>query len=150
MEYKELQQTYGITCIPILGLLPSIDLVKSFPFCLMHLLFENLAPNLVLHWKGTFKKLDPSEDPYVLSDEVWETIGLETICSIHTTPSGMVCAMPDIWVHALKYTAESWAFWITWIAPYMLKDRLPPENYDHHLLLTDIIKAITSLAVEED
>lgn len=149
-EYKEIQQRYGVTSVPILGLLPSIDLVKSFPYGMMHLLFENLAPNLVLLWKGIYKNLDSSEDPYVLDEKVWETIGKETIGSIRTTPSSMVRAMPDIFLHATKYTAESWAFWITWLAPYLLEGRLPNDHYEHLLLLVDIIKAVTSLELEED
>jgi hypothetical protein len=149
-ECKEIQQKNGITCVPILGLLCSIDLVKSFPYGLMHLLFENLAPNLVSHWKGQFKNLDPSEDPYVLKEKVWETIGLETVGSIRTTPSWMVRAMPDIHLHATKYTAKSWAFWITWMAPYLLKDQLPMRHYEHILLLADIIKIVTSLEIKEE
>jgi hypothetical protein len=149
-ECKEIQQRCGITCVPILGLLCSIDLIKSFPYGLMHLLFENLAPNLVAHWKGTFKNLDPSDDPYALDEKVWEAIGLETIGSIRMTPSWMVRAMPDIHLHSTKYTAESWAFWLTWMAPYLLEGRLPVEHYEHLLLLVDIIKAVTSLALEED
>jgi hypothetical protein len=80
-EYKTIQSRYGITCIPILGLLPSIDLVKSFPFGMMHLLFENNAPNLILHWKGIYKILIPEEDPQ---------IGKETADTVRTTPSSMV------------------------------------------------------------
>lgn len=148
-KYKEVQTSYGITCVLILGLCPSINLIRSFPYGLMHLLFENLVPNLVLHWKGTFKNLDPSQDPYVLSNEVWEDIGQETVHSIHMTPSWMVRAMLDICIHVSRYTAESWAFWITWIMPYVLEDRLPPNHYQHLLLLMNIIKAITSLKLEE-
>ncbi|KIM19970.1 hypothetical protein M408DRAFT_311094 [Serendipita vermifera MAFF 305830] len=66
------------------------------------------------------------------------------------TPSWMVRAMPDIHLHSTKYTAESWAFWITWMAPYLLFDRLPDEHYQHLLLLVDIIKAVTSLELEEE
>lgn len=146
-EYKQIQQEFGVTCVPILGLLPSIDIVKSFPYGLMHLLFENLAPNMVDHWKGTFKKLSPAGSPYILSDDTWKKIGEETIGSIRTTPSTMIRAMPDIWLHATKYTAESWAFWITWMAPYLLEDRLPARHYRHLLLLVDIIKIATSLEI---
>jgi hypothetical protein len=42
----------------------------------MHQLFENVCPKMFLHWKGTFKDLS-LDDPYVLSDEVWQTIGAE-------------------------------------------------------------------------
>ena len=149
-EHKAIQSQYGITCIPILGLLPSIDLVHSFPFGLMHLLFENNAPNLVLHWKGTYKTLTPDEDPYALDPATWVQIGKETANTVHTNPSSMVCAMPNIDIHASRFTAESWAFWITWIAPYVMEGRLPRVHYDHLILFTHIIKAATSLEITED
>lgn len=58
--------------------------------------------------------------------------------------------MPNIDIHASRFTAESWAFWITWIAPYVMEGRLPRVHYDHLILLTDIIKAATSLEITED
>jgi hypothetical protein len=149
-EYKHIQSEYGITCIPILGLLPSIDLVKSFPFRMMHLLFENNAPNLVLHWKGTYKTLTPEGDSYALDAATWAQIGKETTDTIRTTPSSMVRAMPNIDIHASKFTAEAWAFWITWIAPYVMEGRLPQEHYDHLILFTDIIKVATSLEITNE
>jgi hypothetical protein len=149
-EYKEVQSEYGITCIPILGLLPLIDLVKSFPYGLMHLLFENNAPNMVMHWQGNYKKLDSQDDAYALDDAIWEQIGLETAATIRTTPSTMTRATPDIWLHSSKFTAESWAFWITWLAPYLMEGRLPAVHYDHLLLFTDIIKIVTSLEITEE
>lgn len=149
-EFKEIQSTYGITCVPILGLLPSIDIIKSYPFGLMHLLTENLFPNMVNHWKGTFKKLDPSEDEYALAENVWEQIGKETAACTRSTPSWMIRAMPDVWLDGSKYTAESWAFWMTWLAPYLMKDRLPEPHYEHLILLTDIVKLATSLEITEE
>lgn len=61
----------------------------------------------------------------------------------------MVCTMPNIWLHASKYTAKSSAFWITWMAPILLKDRLPDEHYKHLLLFSKIIKTVTALSITE-
>lgn len=149
-DYEKIQKSHGITCVPILGLLPSIDMGKSFPYGAMHLLFENNAPNMVLHWKGIYKNLDPRDDPYALDDKTWAQIGLETAATVRTTPSTMSRATPDIWLHSSKFTAESWAFWITWLSPYLMKDRLPAIHYEDLLLLTDIIKAVTSLEISEE
>jgi Transposase family tnp2 len=148
-EHEAIQKARGITCIPILGLLPSTDLVRSFPFGLMHLLFENNAPNLVAHWKGNYKKLDPTDDPYALDEKTWKVIGKETASSVRTTPSWMARAMPDIWENSARYTAEAWAFWITWVAPYVMEGRLPDEHYRHLLLFSHIIKTATLLEIEE-
>jgi hypothetical protein len=149
-EYKQIQSTYGITCIPILGLLPSIDLVKSYPYGMMHLFFENDAPILVGHWQGEFKTLNTDDDPYKLDEDTWVKIGTETTSSVRMTPSSMVRAMPDIWSNSSSYTAESWAFWITWVTPYVMEGRLPQEHYDHLLLFTDIVKAAMSIKITED
>jgi hypothetical protein len=146
-EYEELTKKHGVTGIPLLGLLPSIDMVKSFPYGLMHQLFANAVPNLVLHWKGDFKKLDPVEDVYALSQAAWEAIGSATAASARTTPSWMIRLMPDIFLNSHKYTCESWAFWIVWIAPLLLKGRLPEEHYQHLLLFSKIIKVATSLEI---
>jgi hypothetical protein len=149
-EYKKVQQEYGVTCVPLLGLLPSINIPNSFSYGLMHLLYENLAPNMWSHWIGNFKKLEPDHDPYHLDENILATIGEETIGCVHTTPSTMVRAMPNIFLHATKFTAESWAFWITWLAPYLLEGRLPNPHYEHLLLLVDVIKMATSLEITEE
>jgi hypothetical protein len=146
-EYEELTKKHSVTGIPLLGLLPSIDMVKSFPYGLLHQLFANAIPNLVLHWKGDFKKLDSAEGIYALSQAAWEAIGSATAASAHTTPSWMIRLMPDIFLNSHKYTCESWAFWIVWIAPLLLKGHLPEDHYQHLLLFSKIIKVATSLEI---
>jgi hypothetical protein len=116
----------------------------------MHLLFENLAPNMFSHWTGKFKTLEPDHDPYYLDKDTCVIIGQETIGCVCTTPSTMIRAMPDIFLHSTKFTAKSWAFWITWLAPYLLQDRLPNRHYQHLLLLVDIIKMATSLEITQE
>jgi len=149
-EYKRVGQEHGVTCLPLLGLLPSINIPNSFPYGLMHLLFENLAPNMFSHWTGKFKTLEPDHDPYYLDEDTCAIIGQETIGCVRTTPSTMIRAMPDIFLHSTKFTAESWAFWITWLAPYLLQNRLPNRHYQHLLLLVDIIKMATSLEITQE
>ncbi|KIM21216.1 hypothetical protein M408DRAFT_110138, partial [Serendipita vermifera MAFF 305830] len=146
-EAEEIQREYGIVCIPALGILPSMDIVMSFPFGFMHLLFENNAPGLVQHWKGTYKKISSPDDEYALDEETWEDIGKETADAARTIPALMARATPDIWTQSCRYTAESWAFWITWQAPYVMKDRLPGPHYQHLLLFGKIIKLATSLEI---
>jgi hypothetical protein len=146
-EFEAIGKKYGVTCVPILCLLPSMDAVKSFPYGLMHQLFANTAPNMVLHWKGAFKELDSTHDQYVLDESVWKKIGLETVASARTTPSWMIRLMPDVFLHAGKYTCESWAFFITWLAPYLFEGRLPDDHYQHLLLFSNIVKLATSLEI---
>ncbi|KAG8830259.1 hypothetical protein FRC17_005140 [Serendipita sp. 399] len=145
-DFIALQQKYGVTCVPIVGLLPSIDIVKSFPYGLMHQLFENLCPNMVNHWKGRFTQLSSTSDPYYIKSEVWKQINTDTRESARLTPSWMVRLMPDL---TSSYTAESWAFWMTWMSPYLLFGRLPDEHYQHLLLMVRMIKLATSLEITE-
>ncbi|KIM34175.1 hypothetical protein M408DRAFT_59842 [Serendipita vermifera MAFF 305830] len=109
----------------------------------MHLIFENNAPGIVQHWKGTYKKIGSPEDEYALDEETWEVIGEETADAAKTIPALMARATPNIWTQACRYTAESWAFWITWQAPYVMKGRLPDPHYRHLLLFCKLIKLAT-------
>jgi len=148
-ERSRIQQRKGINGVPILSLLPSVDLGRSFPFGLMHQLFENACPNMVRHWKGIFKDLPTDEDPYVIDKDIWRKIGIEGMQSSRTTPSQTVRLMPNIAESQSKFTAEAWGFWMTWLAPYLLEDRLPDEHYKHLLLLSKIIKSATRLEITE-
>jgi hypothetical protein len=40
----------------------------------MHLIFENLVPNLIRHYTGDFKGLDTGTESYDLPKSVWEAI----------------------------------------------------------------------------
>jgi hypothetical protein len=62
----------------------------------MHLIFENLAPNLVDHWTGRFKNLDEGSERYVIDAKIWEIIGKETSASSDTVPAAFVSKLPDI------------------------------------------------------
>jgi hypothetical protein len=85
----------GINTRLILSQLKSIDFPSSFPYDLRHLLFENLFPNMVLHWTGRFKWLDQGTASYELSKEVWKEIGALTCrprkpylpCSLAQSPT---------------------------------------------------------------
>ena len=54
---KKLGKKYGIKGVPILSCISSITFPSSFPFDFMHLIWENLIPNLIEFWTGTFKSL---------------------------------------------------------------------------------------------
>ena len=55
---NQLSHKYGIKGLPGLFLLRSVRFPASFPFGFMHLIFENLAPNLIRHYTNDFKGLD--------------------------------------------------------------------------------------------
>jgi hypothetical protein len=95
----------------------------------MHLFFENLVPNVILHWTGKFKGLDQGTGNYQLSDTNWDAIGKETAASTRMIPSDFVGTLPDIAQDGNLYKAEAYAFWIQFIAPIVLKDHLPEPYY---------------------
>jgi len=62
-EADRLSRKYGIKGLPGLFLLGSIKFPTSFPFDFMHLIFENLVPNLIRHYTGDFKVLTLELNP---------------------------------------------------------------------------------------
>ncbi|QRV93204.1 hypothetical protein RhiJN_21257 [Ceratobasidium sp. AG-Ba] len=134
-----LGQKYGLNSQCMLSALRSIDLVKCFPYDFMHLIYENLVPNLIAHWTGTFKGLDQGQEHYEISEAAWKAIGEETAAATRTIPARFVRAMPDIAADLSLYKAESYGFWIQYLAPILLEGRLSQKYYDHLLDLCDII-----------
>ena len=82
----------GIKGIPLLSHLPSLFFPSSFPFDFMHLIWENLLPNLVLLWTGKFKGLDEGHESYELGPGVWEAIREATKASGSTIPAAYATA----------------------------------------------------------
>jgi hypothetical protein len=73
-EEKRLSQKYGIKGVPLLSTLSSLAFPTSFPY--MHMIWENLIPNLVLFWTGQYKDLDHGGDvDYRLMPTIWDVIG---------------------------------------------------------------------------
>ena len=58
IQREELTTAYGIKGIPLLSALGSLRFPQSFLYDFMHLVWENLIPNLVLFWSGRYKGVD--------------------------------------------------------------------------------------------
>ena len=86
-ESNRLSCKYGIKGLPGLFLLGSVKFPASFPFDFMHLIFENLVPNLIQHYTGDFKGLDTGTESYELPKSVWDVIGDTAAQSGDTIPS---------------------------------------------------------------
>jgi hypothetical protein len=126
-----LARHYGINSRSIFSHLRSFDLASCAPYDIMHLFFENLVPNLIRHWTGTFKGLDQGTGNYQLPGASWDVIGRETAASVRTIPSDFVGTLPDIAQDGNLYKAEAYAFWIQFIAPIVLEGRLPEPYYQY-------------------
>jgi hypothetical protein len=127
---ERIRRDVGVNSRSILSQLKSIDFPSSFPFDIMHLLFENLFPNMVRHWTGTFKELDQGAGSYELSDEVWKSIGALTAQATKTIPSTFVGTIPNIAEDIKLFKAEAFSFWFQYLAPILLKGKLPAKYYE--------------------
>ena len=148
-ESDRLSRKYGIKGLPGLFLLGSVNFPTSFPFDFMHLIFENLVPNLIRHYTGDFKGLNNGTETYTLSKSVWEAIGDATTRSGDTIPSDFGARMPNIYGERSSMTAETWSIWVMYLGPILLRDRfLKPVYYDHFVKLSCLVHLCMSYKME--
>ncbi|KAI0694856.1 hypothetical protein C8Q76DRAFT_634372 [Earliella scabrosa] len=106
----------------------------------MHLIWENLIPNLISLWTGTFKGLDVGTHSYQLAGSVWEAVGKATSCSADTIPSIFGPRLGDISQDWSTCTADAWSFWTLYIAPVLLRRRFTHIRYFNHFV--DLIRLL--------
>lgn len=161
---------FGARCVTliVLGLLPdftrqtsffsvdSLDCPRSYPVDLMHVLFENIAPQLISLWKGTYKaeliigtKKAKLRKDYVISAADWSVIEEEIHRSNKTTPSQAVPRVGNI-KNKSFWTAETYSYFLMFLGPIVLKDPLPEKYYKHFILLSEITKKLAMLEIEWD
>jgi len=134
-EERKLSQKYGIKGVPLLSTLSSLSFPTSFPYDFMHMIWENLIPNLVLFWTGQFKDLDHGEDAdYRLMPTVWEAIGEVCGASSRTIPSAFGAPTPNVASEKYQFSAENWSFWTLYLAPSLLKGRFRNARYHKHFI----------------
>ncbi|EUC56942.1 transposase family Tnp2 protein [Rhizoctonia solani AG-3 Rhs1AP] len=135
---KRLGQAFGINSRPVFSRLKSIDLAICAPYDAMHLLFENLVPNMIRHWTGGFKGLDQGTGDYEIPGNEWAEVGRLTARAGKTIPSAFVGTLPNIAEDEILYKAEGYSFFFQYIAPVVLEGRLPDKYYEHFLLMREI------------
>ena len=130
-ESDRLAMKYGINGVPLLSVLDSLSLPLSTGYEFMHLVFENLLPNLALFWSGNFKTLD-QDQPFVLNRRVWDNVGTLTAASKSTIPSCYGAAVPNIATDRSSFSAEAWSQWALFIGPAVLNHRFKHDKYYNH------------------
>ena len=136
-----MSRKYGIKGLPGLFLLRSIRFPTSFPFNFMHLIFENLTPNLTQHYTRDFKGLDTGTESYKLPKDVWEALADAAAQSGDTIPSEFSARMPNISTERSSMTAETWSTWITSLSPILLQEQFSkPIYYKHFLKLSCLVR----------
>lgn len=130
---QELAKKTGIKGIPLLSCLSSLSFPASFPYDFMHLIWENLMPNLISFWTGEFKELLHAEQGYMLAPPVWKEICTTSATAGDTIPAAFGCRVPNM-IHRSQLTAESQSVWTLYVAPIVLRGRFPDERYYKHFL----------------
>jgi len=119
MWCKELAKAYSIKGVPLLSALGSLRFPQSFPFDFMHLIWENLIPNLILFWSSNYKGMDEGQ-PYVLHPNIWQAIGATSTEATKLIPSLFGASIPDPAKDCLYFTSLTWSMWSLFIAPTVL------------------------------
>jgi hypothetical protein len=119
-EADQLMKQYGIKGVPLLSYLLTLDFLTSFPYDFMHLIWENLVKNLILHWTGEFKGLNAGTEDYHFPQPIWEAIREASAASGSTIPSAFGTCEPNVATHKTQYTAETWSFWTLYLGPILL------------------------------
>jgi len=131
VQQEKLAKAYGIKGVPLLSALGSLRFPQSFPYDFMHLIWENLIPNLVLFWSGRYKGMDEGQ-PYVLNPDIWQVVGAISIEAMKTTPSLFGAAIPNPVKNCSYFTSSTWSVWSLFIAPTILQNCFPEEHYYKH------------------
>jgi hypothetical protein len=132
-QRKKLGFQYGIRHFPLISRVSSIDFAISFPWEWLHIFSENVVQHIVNLTSGRFKGLDTGDEDYELSRAVWEEIGEETARASQDIPASYIRILGNIVEDRSHYTAESWAFWIMYVAPIVFKGRFPDDKYYEHI-----------------
>ena len=111
----------------------------------MHLIYENLIPNLVLLWTGDFKGLDQGSEQYRLDGTVWEAIGKATAESGATIPSAYGPRVRNVKDDRAYLTADMWSFWALYLGPVLLHRKFKHRKYyDHFIELVGLLNLCLS------
>jgi hypothetical protein len=150
IQREELAKTYGIKGIPLLSGLGSLRFPQSFPYDFMHLIWENLIPNLVLFWSGRYKGMDEGE-PYVLSPHIWQAVGTASAAATRTIPSSFGSSIPNPATDCSSFTSSTWSVWSLFIAPIVLQGRFPEDRYYKHFCsLVELLNLCLQFEISEE
>jgi hypothetical protein len=150
IQREQLAKAYGIKGIPFLTALRSLRFPQSFPYDFMHLIWENLIPNLVLFWSGRYKGMDEGQ-PYVLSPHIWQAVGATSAAATRTIPSSFGTSIPNPATDSSYFTSSTWSVWSLFIAPTVLRGRFPEDcYYKHFCSLVRILNLCLQFEISEE
>ena len=131
---ERLSMECGIKGRPLLSFLDTLSFLLSFPLDFMHLVFENLVPNLMAHYTRNFKNLNNGTEEYIIPAKIWSEICKTGSASGNTIPSQFGAWIPNLEKEQSHMTAESWSFWVMYIGPIVLQNRFKKNRYYSHFM----------------
>jgi hypothetical protein len=150
-EQARLSKQTGIKGIPILSSLGSLTFPNSFPTDFMHLIYENLLPQLLDLWTGDYKGFDAGIEAYTIAPTVLSAIGEAVKKSGNTIPSTYGCRVPNPFTERGNFTAEAWSMWGLLLAPILLQRRfIHSKYYVHFIKLIGFLNTCLKLKVTAD
>ncbi|GAB1520630.1 hypothetical protein RhiTH_003712 [Rhizoctonia solani] len=141
-----LSKNYGLINHSILDRIPLICWPDLYPHKYLHLFLLNHGCELISLWTGSCHGIDDSGNKdYLISADNWAAIGLETKEASKTLPAAFIRPLPNIQTSQAVFCGETWAFWLVFIGPVVLRGRLAKKYYEHYLELVEIMKCLTSV-----
>ncbi|KAK0458724.1 uncharacterized protein EV420DRAFT_1620490 [Desarmillaria tabescens] len=117
----------------------------------MHLIWENLLKNLILHWTGEFKGLDDGTESYELEKTMWRAIGEATARTGSMVPSAYGARVPNIAADGVYISAEMWSFWALYLGPVLLRQRFKAVRYyDHFIRLVKLLNICLQFEISDN
>ncbi|QRW26138.1 Transposase family Tnp2 protein [Rhizoctonia solani] len=141
-----LSKNYRLINHLILDRIPLICWPDLYPHKYLHLFLLNHGRELISLWTGSCHSIDDSgNEDYLISADDWAAIGLETKEASKTLPAAFIRPLPNIQTSQAVFCGETWAFWLVFIGPVVLRGRLAKKYYEHYLELVEIMKCLTSV-----
>jgi hypothetical protein len=102
----------------------------------MHLIWENLLPNLMHAWTNA----DNASEGYHIRPKVWQAIWQASKDSHSSVPSTYGPCMPNSLPNAIPWTADLRSFWTMFLGPVLLRRRFQqPRFYTHFIELVKLL-----------
>jgi len=148
-QAEKLSTEYGINGSSCLYRLKSLVYPGCMPHDFMHLIWENLIPNLVSLWTGNFKDLEHGD--YKIDAKVWSTISRAAAESGATVPSQFGAKIPDFATRPSEMIAETWSSLTLHFAPILLHGKFAnPRYYAHFCKLVKLLELCMSWAISDE
>jgi len=119
----------------------------------MHLLFENVTKSLLTIWEGKFKRdlissgsLAGQMDGFIIPPGKWKEMAQEIAASNNLVPSRIARRVQDLNVRTY-WNAESYMYFLLYLGPIVLKNRLNEQYYLHFLGLSEIFRTLTAVEI---